>query len=134
MGFSLLNDMIARGNRVAQLRKSEIVQLEELVQPLLQPQLQPLTPGSSAKHVSERRPSVQVNETVAAVNAGISPALSAPEAADVVQDDEIHFDWRDCGLSLEQMLSVTDQLNANNLVLDAEREGLQTDLWLWSDG
>ncbi|KAE8137536.1 hypothetical protein BDV38DRAFT_271142 [Aspergillus pseudotamarii] len=134
MGFSLLDDMIARGNRVAQLRKSEIVQLEELVQPLLQPQLQPLTPGSSAKNVGEGRPSEQVNDSVAVLNAGISPALSVPEAADVVHDDEMHFDWRDCGLSLEQMLSVTDQLNANNLVLDAEREGLQTDLWLWSDG
>lgn len=134
MGFSLLDDMIARGNRVAQLRKSEIVQLEELVQPLLQPNLQPLTPGSSAKQAGEERTSEQVNDSVAVLNAGISPALSVPEAADVVQDDEMHFDWRDCGLSLDQMLSVTDQLNANNLVLDAEREGLQTDLWLWSDG
>ncbi|RMZ46136.1 C6 transcription factor [Aspergillus flavus] len=134
MGFSLLDDMIARGNRVAQLRKSEIVQLEELVQPLLQPHLQPLTPGSSAKQAGEERTSEQVNDSVAVLNAGISPALSVPEAADVVQDDEMHFDWRDCGLSLDQMLSVTDQLNANNLVLDAEREGLQTDLWLWSDG
>ncbi|KAE8323727.1 hypothetical protein BDV39DRAFT_217578 [Aspergillus sergii] len=134
MGFSLLDDMIARGNRVAQLRKSEIVQLEELVQPLLQPHLQPLTPGSSAKQVGEERPSVQVNDSAAVLNGGISPALSVPEASDVVQDDEMHFDWRDCGLSLDQMLTVTDQLNANNLVLDAEREGLQTDLWLWSDG
>ncbi|KAE8335674.1 hypothetical protein BDV24DRAFT_171115 [Aspergillus arachidicola] len=134
MGFSLLDDMIARGNRVAQLRKSEIVQLEELVQPLLQPHLQPLTPGSSAKQAGDERPSEQVNDSVAVLNAGISPALSVPEASDVVQDDEMHFDWRDCGLSLDQMLSVTDQLNANNLVLDAEREGLQTDLWLWSDG
>ncbi|KNG84696.1 C6 transcription factor [Aspergillus nomiae NRRL 13137] len=134
MGFSLLDDMIARGNRVAQLRKSEIVQLEELVQPLLQPHLQPLTPGSSAKQVGEEQPSEQTNDSAAVLPAGISPALSVPDAADVGQDDEIHFDWKECGLSLEQMLSVTDQLNANNLVLDAEREGLQTDLWLWSDG
>ncbi|GAB1194887.1 hypothetical protein APSETT444_004138 [Aspergillus pseudonomiae] len=134
MGFSLLDDMIARGNRVAQLRKSEIVQLEELVQPLLQPHLQPLTPGNSAKQVGEEQPSEQANESAAVLPAGISPALSVPDAADVGQDDEIHFDWKECGLSLEQMLSVTDQLNANNLVLDAEREGLQTDLWLWSDG
>ncbi|KAE8409524.1 hypothetical protein BDV37DRAFT_292692 [Aspergillus pseudonomiae] len=134
MGFSLLDDMIARGNRVAQLRKSEIVQLEELVQPLLQPHLQPLTPGSSAKQVGEEQPSEQANESAAVLPTGISPALSVPDAADVGQDDEIHFDWKECGLSLEQMLSVTDQLNANNLVLDAEREGLQTDLWLWSDG
>lgn len=104
------------------------------MQPLLQPHLQPLTPGSSAKQAGEERTSEQVNDSVAVLNAGISPALSVPEAADVVQDDEMHFDWRDCGLSLDQMLSVTDQLNANNLVLDAEREGLQTDLWLWSDG
>ncbi|KAB8235289.1 putative C6 transcription factor [Aspergillus alliaceus] len=131
MGFSLLDDMIARGNCVAQLRKSEIVQLEELVQPLLQPHLEPLTPGGSAKHATAYRVTDQANEPVAVLNAGISPAISARNA---VHDDEIHLDWRDCELSLDHMLSVTDQLNANNLVLDAEREGLQTDLWLWGDG
>ncbi|KAE8153471.1 hypothetical protein BDV25DRAFT_149542 [Aspergillus avenaceus] len=135
MGFSLLDTMIARGNRVAQLRKSEIELLQELVQPLLQSRTQPLTPGSSTQPVpgcDEQLPE-QVPETMAVLNAGISPAASAPNTVPVVQDDELHLDWRDFGLSLDHMLSVTDQLNANNLVLDAERDGLQTDLWLWSD-
>jgi hypothetical protein len=134
MGFSLLDDMIARGNRVAQLRRSEIELLEELVQPLVNPQLQPLTSGSSTKQITEGRMPEHVNDPEAILYPGIGPALSIPNVAQVIQDNEIHLDWRDCGLSLDHMLSVTNQLNANDLILDAEREGLQTDLWLWSDG
>lgn len=133
MGFSLLDEMISRGNRVAQIRKSEIELLEELVQPMMRPHIRPTQPGANAlahvmaplapNHLHE-----QVNTPIAALDAAVTtPALQAG------QEDDLSFDWRDLGLSMDHMLSVTDQLDANNLILDAEREGLQADLWLWSD-
>lgn len=126
MGFSLLDDMISRGNRVAQLRKSEVELLEELIQPLVQASTPPVGYENDA---TSQTPGINAVPTVDSV----LPA-SALSSVDVNQDEDLGFDWRDYGLSLEYMFSVTDQLNANNLVLDAEREGLQNDLWLWSDG
>ncbi|PLB34900.1 putative C6 transcription factor [Aspergillus candidus] len=126
MGFSLLDDMISRGNRVAQLRKSEVELLEELIQPLVQASAQPV--GSENDERSQT-PGINAVPTVSSV----LPAAPLP-SVDINQEEDLSFDWRDYGLSLEYMFSVTDQLNANNLVLDAEREGLQNDLWLWSDG
>ena len=126
MGFSLLDDMISRGNRVAQLRKSEVELLEELIQPLVQASTPPVGYENDA---TSQTPGINAVPTVDSV----LPA-SALSSVDVNQEEDLGFDWRDYGLSLEYMFSVTDQLNANNLVLDAEREGLQNDLWLWSDG
>jgi hypothetical protein len=130
MGFGLLDDMIARGNCVAQLRKSEMELLEELVQPLVQSQshspldMQPrqrqMSPPAE-DHIPDQEPSATSQFGV-----DLHGATGAP-------DEDLGFDWRDLGLSLNHMLSVTDQLNTNSLVLDAEREQLQTDLWLWCD-
>ncbi|PYH88464.1 C6 transcription factor [Aspergillus ellipticus CBS 707.79] len=121
MGASLLNAMIDRGNRVAQLRKSEIELLEELIRPLVQRQADPgsyrLATPASQEGVSEVP--------------GIGAAALPPPPGMSEQEDELPVDWRGFGLSLGYMISATDQLSANNLVLDAEREGLQTDLWLW---
>ena len=118
--------MISRGNRVAQLRKSEVELLEELIQPLVQASTPPVGFENDA-----RSQTLRINAVPTANSVLPAPALSS---VDVNQEEDLGFDWRDYGLSLEYMFSVTDQLNANNLVLDAEREGLQNDLWLWSDG
>ncbi|GES58218.1 C6 transcription factor [Aspergillus terreus] len=125
MGFGLLDDMIARGNCVAQLRKSEMELLEELVQPLIHPlDMQPrqrLASPPAEDHIPDQEPSATSQFGI-----DLHGATGAP-------DEDLGFDWRDLGLSLNHMLSVTDQLNTNSLVLDAEREQLQTDLWLWCD-
>ncbi|KAA8642014.1 putative C6 transcription factor [Aspergillus tanneri] len=130
IGFNLLDDMIARGNRVAQLRKSEIELLEELVQPLIRSQAQPPQGENPRSHlvapVGENRVAGLENALPALYVGSSTPALPSNE-------EDLPFDWRELGLSMDHMLSVTDQLDANNLILDAEREGLQTDLWLWSD-
>lgn len=130
MGFSLLDNMIARGNCVAQLRKSEIELLEELVQPLVQSQ-RPSTPSDLPRYqpiqpLSEDHIPEQEHSSIPPFTVDLNGTASS-------QDEELPFDWRDLGLSLNHMLSVTDQLNTNSLVLDAEREELQTDLWLWCD-
>ncbi|RAL10199.1 putative C6 transcription factor, partial [Aspergillus homomorphus CBS 101889] len=136
-GFSLLNEMIERGNRVAQLRKSEIELLEELVQPLTQrhstsPATADLASGHLATPESQQRVLGQL-EQLTGPSTGEVDSIPTVPPADVPADpeDELSLDWRGLGLSLDYMLSATDQLNTNNLVLDAEREGLQTDLWLW---
>lgn len=138
-GFSLLNEMIERGNRVAHLRKSEIELLEELVQPLVQRHQTPpvstdTVHGQLATPESQQRPLGQL-EHLSGPSAEEVDSIPTVPPTDVPPDpeDELSLDWRGLGLSLDYMLSVTDQLNANNLVLDAEREGLQSDLWLWED-
>ncbi|OJJ94763.1 hypothetical protein ASPACDRAFT_127913 [Aspergillus aculeatus ATCC 16872] len=138
-GFSLLNEMIERGNRVAQLRKSEIELLEELVQPLVQRHHTPpvstdTAHGQLATPESQQRPLGHL-EHLSGPSAEEVDSIPTIPPTDVPPDpeDELSLDWRGLGLSLDYMLSVTDQLNANNLVLDAEREGLQSDLWLWED-
>lgn len=139
MGYSLIDDMISRGNRVAQLRKSEVELLEELIQPLVQASTtqpvgseevaRPQAPGGLFNGQAPDKGNGNAVPTASSVLPG-----STLPSVEVSQEEDLSFDWRDYGLSLEYMFSVTDQLNANNLVLDAEREGLQNDLWLWSDG
>ncbi|PYH42521.1 putative C6 transcription factor [Aspergillus saccharolyticus JOP 1030-1] len=138
-GFGLLNEMIGRGNRVAQLRKSEIELLEELVQPLSRRHSTPSVNAESAHGQlatpeSQQRPLEHLAQISGTTTCGVDSIPTIPPS-DVPPDpeDELSLDWRGLGLSLDYMLSVTDQLNANNLVMDAEREGLQTDLWLWED-
>lgn len=132
MGFSLLDVMIARGNRVAQLRRSEIELLEELVQPLIQPENphREEDPGISLTESINERSSVAQE-----VHHGMGPDAEGPGPTPAVtvsatQEEELLFDWRDFGLSLNHILSATDELNANSL----EGEELPADLWLWGDG
>lgn len=125
MGFSLFDEMIARGNQVAQMRKSEIELLEDLCEPLQQPR-----PGDNEPPV--------VSPLSGALHAGPGQAPDMPEivgsaALPIPQpEDELLFDWQDLGLSLGQMLSATDQLNANYSIRG--EGGHHSDLWLWSDG
>ncbi|KAH8432764.1 putative C6 transcription factor [Aspergillus melleus] len=133
MGFSLLDEMISRGNRVAQIRKSEIELLEELVQPMTRSYMDRTQPGANAlaqvmAPLAPNQLPEQVNTPITALDTAV-PTPALPPG----QEEELPFDWRDLGLSMDHMLSVTDQLDANNLILDADREGLQADLWLWSD-
>ncbi|KAL5355569.1 hypothetical protein BJX96DRAFT_184168 [Aspergillus floccosus] len=130
MGFSLLDDMIARGNCVAQLRKSEMELLEELVQPLVQSESH-CPPDTQRRQAPTSPPAeAHIPEQEASATSQFGVDLHGVTGA---PDDDLGFDWRELGLSLDHMLSVTDQLNTNSLVLDAEREELQTDLWLWCD-
>lgn len=132
MGFSLLDEMIARGNRVAQLRRSEIELLEELVQPLIRPETTrpEEDPGSPLMEaLNERNCVAQQRHHGMAADAegpGPTPAVTVTGA----QEEDLLFDWRDFGLSLNHMLSATDELNANSLVPGAESEELSADLWL----
>lgn len=146
MGNSILDDMISSGNRIAQLRKSEIDLLQDFIQPLVEAPTQhyqglentetdinpPLIPEIGRLEEEQTHslpPSLDQLAT-----ASTPPATTGTATIPPVNEDDLGCDWRDFGLSLDHMLSVTDQLNANNLVLDAERDGLETDLWLWSDG
>lgn len=132
MGFSLLDEMIARGNRVAQLRRSEIELLEELVQPLIRPETTrpEEDPGSPLMEaLNERNCVAQQRHHGMAADAegpGPTPAVTVTGA----QEEDLLFDWRDFGLSLNHMPSATDELNANSLVPGAESEELSADLWL----
>ncbi|RHZ70181.1 hypothetical protein CDV55_105702 [Aspergillus turcosus] len=136
VGFSLLDEMIARGNRVAQLRRSEIELLEELVQPLIRldtPHREEDTGVPLIDSINERIPAAHEQHH------GIGPDAKDPSpppagTVTVTQEEELLFDWRDFGLSLNHMLSATDELNANSLVPGGEGEELPTDLWLWGDG
>lgn len=131
MGFSLLDEMIAR-SQVARMRKSEIELLEELMQPLQRQYTrgEPQSPKETAQRTYLETPLSQERESAIAPQVEVNPdAVALPDPA----EDDLLFDWRDFGMSLNQMLSATDQLNANPSILDAE-DGLQTDLWLWSDG
>jgi len=121
MGFSLLDEMIARGSQVARMRKSDIELLEELIQPLQRPhqELPKETPNRLDTPLSQERD---------------LPQSQPPDPAPVMlpgpgQEDDLLFNWGDFGMSLNQMLSATDQLNASHTG-DAD---LQADLWLWSD-
>jgi len=127
--FSLLDDMIERGNRVAQFRKSEIELLEELVRPLL-------IPPTPVSHPVNEEPEPLItprSETVPGFNdldvqpVVATPSLTAPGIPDVNEED-LTLDWRDFGVSLNQMLSATDELDANWVDMDG---GLGIDLWLW---
>ncbi|GLA73544.1 hypothetical protein AtubIFM55763_004470 [Aspergillus tubingensis] len=140
MGYSLLDAMIERGNRVAQLRKSEVELLEELIAPLMRRQGRSTGIGNDntarphlATPTSQGRE--RLTESVQPSGSGLLGEIGGsgipPPHEISEQDDEIPLDWRGLGLSLDCMLTAADQLNTNNLVLDAEREGLQTDLWLW---
>ena len=125
LGFGLLDEMIVRGNQVAQMRKSEIELLEDLVEPLRRPQ--------QAENEAQL-----VSPLSGALNAGPAQEPDIPEidgsaALPIPQpEDELLFDWQDLGLSLGQMLSATDQLNAN--YSNRGEGGHHSDLWLWSDG
>lgn len=136
MGYTLLDAMIDRGNRVAQLRKSEIELLEELIQPLVQRQGRPTEARDYARPqlatpTSQERLSEQVHQSVSGLHGEIGGSALPPPHEISEPEDDLPLDWRGFGLSLDCMLSAADQLSTNNLVLDAEREGLQTDLWLW---
>lgn len=134
MSFSLLDDMVARGNRVAQFRKSEIELLEELVQPLFSPSTpspqqeneepEPLITPRSEVPVSAMR-ELQDYEVDAQAAIATPSVSGAPE----VNEEDLLLDWRDFGMSLNQMLSATDELDAN-WVSDVDG-GLGMDLWLW---
>jgi hypothetical protein len=135
MGFSLLDEMVARGNRVAQLRRSEIELLEELVQPLIRPET---TRGEEDQGIplvestNERSSVAQEHHHGLGPDAeGLGPTPAA--TVTVAQEEELLFDWRDFGLSLNHMLSATDELNANSLVPGGEGEEVLADLWLWGD-
>jgi proline utilization trans-activator len=135
MGFSLLDEMIARGSQVARMRKSEIELLEELIQPLQRPSLQvrrerpndtPHRPYLETPLSQEREaPVVPHPQHPSEVNA--EPVM-LPDPG----EEELLFDWRDFGMSLNQMLSATDQLNADPAIQNAD--GSLADMWLWSDG
>ncbi|KAF9885860.1 hypothetical protein FE257_012332 [Aspergillus nanangensis] len=129
MGFSLLEDMIVRGNCVAQLRKSEVELLEELVRPLVRPEVHQT---AADDHAGGLQPIQLLNDEHVS-EGGQNPLPQLGVEINSAADEDLQFDWRDFGLSLDHMLSVTDQLNTNSLILDAEREELQTDLWLWCD-
>lgn len=48
-------------------------------------------------------------------------------------DDDLLFDWRDLGLSLNQMLDAADQLYTQDLTDGSDRDGMRAeDLWLWN--
>lgn len=136
MGFSLLDEMIARGNRVAQLRRSEIELLEELVQPLIRPDTPHREEETGVPLIDS------INERIPAAHEqhhGIGPDAEDPSpplagTVTVTQEEELLFDWRDFGLSLNHMLSATDELNANSLGPGGAGEELPADLWLWGDG
>ncbi|GFF25162.1 LOW QUALITY PROTEIN: putative C6 transcription factor [Aspergillus udagawae] len=136
MGFSLLDEMIARGNRVAQLRRSEIELLEELVQPLIRPE----TPHRDEDAGIPLIESINEKSSVAQQeHHGLGPDADGPGPTPAVtvtgaQEEVLLFDWRDFGLSLNHMLSATDELNANCLFPGGEGEELPADLWLWGDG
>ncbi|EAW16782.1 putative C6 transcription factor [Aspergillus fischeri NRRL 181] len=136
MAFSLLDEMIARGNRVAQLRRSEIELLEELVQPLIRPETTrpEEDPGLPLIGTTNERGFVaqEQHRGLGPDAEGLGPTPAA--TVTVVQEEELLFDWRDFGLSLNHMLSATDELNANSLVPGAEDEELPADIWLWGDG
>ncbi|PKX89235.1 putative C6 transcription factor [Aspergillus novofumigatus IBT 16806] len=136
MGFSLLDEMIARGNRVAQLRKSEIELLEELVQPLIRPENphREEDAGNPLIESTNERSSVAQEQHHGLGPDAEGPAPTSAIPVTVAQEEELLFDWRDFGLSLNHMLSATDELNANRLVPGAEDEELPADLWLWGDG
>jgi hypothetical protein len=135
MGFSLLDEMIARGNRVAQLRRSEIELLEELVQPLIRPET---TRGEEDQGIPLVESTNERSSVAQEQHHGLGPdaeGLGPTPAATVTvaQEEELLFDWRDFGLSLNHMLSATDELNANSLVPGGEGEEVPADLWLWGD-
>lgn len=162
MGLSLLDEMISRGNRVAQLRKSEIELLEEFAQPLHRQNPQSLREMESPnhhqhedEHEDERHHLVTPTSTDDNIHnpdpvpyrsshanhdfhnlddAGMTlpPITAVPVQAP--HDDDLLFDWRDFGVSLNQMLSAAEQLNSEqNLVdADADHDGIRADLWLWS--
>lgn len=135
MGFSLLDEMIARGSQVARMRKSEIELLEELIQPLQRPLLQVRRerPNDTPHRPYLETPLSQERE---------APALPHPQHPSEINaepvmlpdpgEEELLFDWRDFGMSLNQMLSATDQLNADPAIQNAD--GSLADMWLWSDG
>lgn len=114
------------------MRKSEIELLEELIQPLQQPsQAQRERPNETPRRPyletplsQERDPTLAQPQNPSEIN---TESVMLPDPG-----DELLFDWRDFGMSLNQMLSATDQLNANPSIRDAD-DGL-ADLWLWSDG
>lgn len=122
MGFSLLDEMIARGNQVARMRKSEIQLLETLIRPLQQPAH---TQGEGLNETPQ-----SYLETP--LSPGREPILPAePVMLPDPGEEGLLFDWRDFGMSLNQMLSATDQLNADPAIRNAQ-DGL-TDFWLWND-
>ena len=111
------------------MRKSEIQLLEDLILPLQQPvqtrkERLNETPHLETPLSQERDPVLPHPEDPVEINAepAILPDLGA---------EELLLDWRDFGMSLNQMLSATDQLNADPAIRNAE-DGF-TDLWLWSD-
>ncbi|OJJ50360.1 hypothetical protein ASPZODRAFT_149702 [Penicilliopsis zonata CBS 506.65] len=127
MGFSVLDEMIARGSRVAQLRKSEIELLEDLARPLRQAQEQPPAHGEGAQQQQHLHLATPLRSS-----SNPSPFVEmldhpVPSSANSVPDEEMLFDWRYFGLSLNQMLSAANELNASTT-----GDELQ-DLWLWSD-
>lgn len=127
--FSLLDDMIERGNRVAQFRKSEIELLEDLVQPLI-------IPSTPLSHSVTEEPEPLItprSETVPGFQElDVQPVIVTPSLTDTgIQDaneEDLTLDWRDFGASLNQMLSATEELDANWVDMDG---GLGMDLWLW---
>ena len=129
--FSLLDDMIERGNRVAQFRKSEIELLEDLVQPLLIPS----TPLSHSV-IEEPEPLITPpSETVPGFNElDVQPVIATPSLTATgipdANEENLTLDWRDFGASLNQMLSATEELDANWVDMDG---GLGMDLWLWDN-
>lgn len=115
------------------MRKSEIELLEELIQPLQRPhQERPKETRHGDGRFHLETPLSQERDLPGGTQ---NTAELGPEPVmlpDPGPDGDLLFDWRDLGTSLNQMLSATDQLNANHLTGDAD--DLQADLWLWSDG
>ena len=176
MGLSLLDDMISRGNRVAQFRKEEVELLLEFARPLYKEPaanaLRAAMPDAERGHsrANEQGHQSQRESTGAAYHIvtpsstndrdeeGVSnrdPPLDAGHLARTQldegltssfqlqlqsqsqlqsgHDDELLFDWRDLGLSLNQMLDAADQLYAQDLTDGSDRDGMRAeDLWLWN--
>lgn len=133
MSFALLGDMISRGNRVAQFRKSEIELLEELVEPLTRPSTPASHPNDEAQLVTpQSEEQIRDPQTLGELEVQ-SASLLTPSVhpVPVTDEEDLLFDWRDFGVSLNQMLSATDELNTNE-VYNTEQGDL-SELWLWSD-
>ena len=116
------------------MRKSEIELLEELIQPLQRQRLvnqdRPKTPQRDGGYYLETPLSQGEVPSHAQPPNSIAPTESVL-LAEPGHEEELLFDWRDFGMSLNQMLSATDQINADQSI---GAEELQADLWLWNGG
>lgn len=134
MGFSLLDEMIARGNKIARMRKSEIELLEELIQPLQRQHLAKRHTQKNPQRAGQFYLETPLSQDELPSHAQLQTTVQPAESvllSEPGQEGDLLFDWRDFGMSLNQMLSATDQINTDQSI---GAEELQADLWLWNGG